>query len=72
MVTLIYFMLETEDTYRETIDEIARTFPCFISETPVEFDWVMVKITMREEDARGIARKLYKIKKKYLTNWPTL
>lgn len=72
MVTLIYFMLETEDTYRETIDKVANTFPCFITETPVEFDYVQVTIKMREEDVRGVIKTLAKIKKRYLTNWPTL
>lgn len=61
MITKVYFILETEEDYNEVMDTIINSFPCFLDEEPIEFNYVEVTIKMREEDVASIEKILAKI-----------
>lgn len=61
MITKVYFILETEEDYNEVMDIIINSFPCFLDEEPIEFNYVEVTIKMREEDVASIEKILAKI-----------
>ena len=53
MRTIDIFAENTNELYT-ALETIANRFPCFVETTPIEMNWMEIKIECREEDAASI------------------
>lgn len=60
MVKRVYFM-ENSDRANTAVDLLEAAIPCFVFRTPIEMDWLEVKIQARVEDLATVERILAEV-----------
>ena len=60
MVKKVYFM-ENSDKANSAIDLLESAIPCFVFCTPIEMNWLEVKVQARVEDLATVERILAEV-----------
>lgn len=60
MVKKVYFM-ENNDRVNKAVDLLESAIPCFVFRTPIEMNWLEVKVQARVEDLATVERILAEV-----------
>lgn len=60
MVKKVYFM-ENSDRVNKAVDLLEAAIPCFVFRTPIEMNWLEVKVQARVEDMATVERILAEV-----------